>query len=459
MKLRYRVSLISLILITLTVGICSLLLLIQSGKRNLDLITENAIQSHRSRAYSWSSGVSTQMRGQFSPAAQRSLARYALEKIGDETLILMSGEDMIYNRTRINPHDSLPLTDGRLQYVIQKIGASSYLITGSRETVGDHPYFLYSVRDISSVFSDIRDLAFRFSIIHASAILICGTILLILLRFVFRPIEEAAVSAMEIADGVYDRRIHAKGDDEAAALAESFNRMADAIEIRIRALQEESDRRELLLSALTHELKTPVTGISGNAQMLLTAVMSEEEKEEALLHIDSECRRMENLSQKMMQLILLRQQESLSLVPYDAQTLLNSVAASCSEQLRMKNLTLRIENEADTLFVEPDLMTCLLINLIDNAAKASVPGSEIRMHAAEREISVRDYGCGIPEEEVGRILEPFYRVDKSRSRKAGGIGLGLALVDEIAKLHHAHLEIESTPGCGTTVKVVFPDEA
>ena len=459
MKLRYRVSLISLILMTLTVGICSFLTLIQSGKRSLGMIAENAVQAHRSWAYSWSSGVTSHMRGQFSAAAQRSLARYTLEKMDDDTLILMSGEDMIYNRTRIDPSEYLSLSDGRLQYVIHRAGDDSYLITGSRETVGGSSYSFYSVRDVSSVFSDIRDLAFRFSVIHASAVLLCGMILLVLLRFVFKPIEEATESAAKIADGVYDRRITAKGNDEAAALAESFNSMADAIETRIRALREEADRRELLLSALTHELKTPVTGISGNAQMLLTAVMTEEEKEEALIHIDSECRRMENLSQKMMQLILLRQQESLSLIPCDVQTLLDGVHASCAEQLRRKNLTLRIEKEAESLSVEPDLMACLLINLIDNAAKASADGSDIILHATEREISVKDFGCGIPEEEIGRILEPFYRVDKSRSRKAGGIGLGLALVDEIVKLHHAQLEIESVPGQGTTVKVVFQNEA
>lgn len=100
-------------------------------------------------------------------------------------------------------------------------------------------------------------------------------------------------------------------------------------------------------------------------------------------------------------------------------------------------------------------MISLLVNLIDNAAKASDVGSTIYLTGKDNVIAVRDEGCGIPEEEIEHVTEAFYMVDKARSRKAGGSGLGLALCSKIAELHGARLLIESRTGEGTTVLIKF----
>ena len=101
-------------------------------------------------------------------------------------------------------------------------------------------------------------------------------------------------------------------------------------------------------------------------------------------------------------------------------------------------------------------MESLLINLIDNAMKASKEGDTIRVEAKDGCIFVEDHGKGIAAEEIPKITEAFYMVDKSRSKKAGGIGLGLALCTQIVKLHHAKMGITSEPGKGTQIRVVFP---
>ena len=98
-------------------------------------------------------------------------------------------------------------------------------------------------------------------------------------------------------------------------------------------------------------------------------------------------------------------------------------------------------------------MTDVLVNLIDNAIKASSAHSEILLYSSERGITVEDHGCGIPEDEKEKILEPFYMIDKSRSRKSGGAGLGLALTALILKHHHMTLEIESEVGKGTKMTI------
>ena len=108
--------------------------------------------------------------------------------------------------------------------------------------------------------------------------------------------------------------------------------------------------------------------------------------------------------------------------------------------------------------IDVDLMESLLVNLLDNAIKASVPGSVIELHSVKDRILVKDYGKGIPAEEIPKITQAFYMVDKSRSRKAGGIGMGLALCQRIAEVHGAYLEIQSEVGKGTEISVVFREE-
>ena len=101
-------------------------------------------------------------------------------------------------------------------------------------------------------------------------------------------------------------------------------------------------------------------------------------------------------------------------------------------------------------------MKSLLINLIDNASKASKEGQPIFLRAYDNVIEVRDEGRGIPQDEISRLTDPFYMVDPSRSKAKGGSGLGLALAQKIADAHNAQIVIESDVGMGTTVRLLFP---
>ena len=108
---------------------------------------------------------------------------------------------------------------------------------------------------------------------------------------------------------------------------------------------------------------------------------------------------------------------------------------------------------------DADLLLDLLCNLVGNAVKASEPGQPVEVRAADNgdtvTLTVADHGCGIPQSEISRVTEPFYMVDKSRARKQGGSGLGLALCKRIAEVHGSDLHIESTPGEGTRVSVIL----
>ena len=170
-----------------------------------------------------------------------------------------------------------------------------------------------------------------------------------------------------------------------------------------------------------------------------------------------ESRRLERLSGKLMSLVGLYENDSIHLEKTDVSALLSRVQELERYPLAQKHITLTVSCEMGERLLDADLFESLLINLIDNAAKASASGSEIRLSAAGDAITVRDFGCGIPAEEIARVTEAFYMVDKARSRQNGGSGLGLALCERIAQVHGARLEIASRAGEGTAVSVVFAD--
>ena len=458
MKLWIKISLISIIMVALAMGVSSMIVLLSSGKSSLEMAVDKTLTDQRLRAASWATAMENESDANFSSVARRSLARYLIDKFADENTILISGEDFIYNATNIEPTDYLEVYGASQRYVITDIGEAEMLITGSAVSVDETDYSLYVLEDISYVYDGIEQMSYRFSLINLAVIIVTGAMVFVLVRFVLRPIETLKKNTGLIAAGIYNKRVDKKEDDEIGELAEHFNSMAQAVETRIKELKDEADRRMLFMSALTHELKTPMTAISGNAQTLLLTKMDEEEREEALITINSECLRIERLSQKLMQLIGLHQNESIEMERADVGELLGRVAKISAEQIKQRGLVLEVKNSMDSAVFDMDLMSELLLNLVDNAGKASKPGNVIELAAQRNVFYVKDYGIGIAKEEIEKICQPFYMTDKSRNRKSGSIGLGLALAIEIAKLHRAKLEIDSEPGKGTTVKVVLENE-
>lgn len=313
----------------------------------------------------------------------------------------------------------------------------------------------YHIGDISYVWERMGQLTVFLALI--TGLVLAGTVvtLYLILKKVLRPLEELNDSARQIAEGQYSQRITVLRRDEIGQLSENFNKMAAAVELRTRHLEESERRKTLFMGNLTHELKTPMTSISGYAQTLLHAKISEEDRVEALLYIDQECGRLERLSRKMMKLLELDQDTELTFAAIPVKEIFDGAAKSCGEILKERGLTLTICEQGQVFQLERDLMTDAVINLIDNAAKASSRGGEIFLRAGEDFIEVEDSGKGIPKEEQERIMEPFYMVDKSRSRKSGGAGLGLALTALIAKVHHCRVEIESEEGKGTLIRLHF----
>ena len=187
----------------------------------------------------------------------------------------------------------------------------------------------------------------------------------------------------------------------------------------------------------------------------MNANVNRRQMDVSLKHINNQCRWLEHMTQKLLRLITLK--EDIKLCETDVSGLFDDVAQSVAGIMKERMTPLKIECETDTLMVDADLIRSALINLVDNASKASDAGRTVVLKAYGRTIEVVDSGKGIPENEIARITEPFYMIDPSRNRKNGGSGLGLALVCEIVRAHGATLSIESEVGKGTVVKIEFPE--
>ncbi|MCD8001961.1 MAG: HAMP domain-containing histidine kinase [Oscillospiraceae bacterium] len=222
-------------------------------------------------------------------------------------------------------------------------------------------------------------------------------------------------------------------------------------------LENVASRREEFIASFAHELKTPLTAIIGYADMLRSKDMTPKSRFTAAGYIFSEGKRLEALSLKLMDIIVAGRQE-FELKRFEVGYFIRSIAAVTVPSLSEDGITLDMRWEPGVIEVEPDLFKTLLINLVDNARKASRRNSAIELFGKVKDdgyaIYVRDHGRGMPQEELSRITEPFYMIDKSRSRAQNGAGLGLALCQRIAELHATKLEYESEEGKGTTVRIL-----
>ncbi len=396
-----------------------------------------------------------------------SFASYILKKLNDPYNIAfyvthVEGEIVyqkeIYNHTVFTLEELSGLkyeycNQQNYMYTFYEYGGQHYIIFDS--IIQLQPIELYRVADITYVWDKLKMLVVGMIIIMVAVIFMVQIIVSRIMNKVLKPLKELNSTAENIADGDYEHRIAITSQDEIGKLSESFNKMADAVEQRTRNLQESEHRKTLFMGDLTHELKTPMTAISGYAQLLLTTKLSEENKEEALTYIYEECGRLERLSKKMMKLLELDYEEALELREVPASQLFEAVAKACSQLLKNKSMNLECVEAGEAYMVDVDLMTDALINLVDNGIKASDEGSKIILKASGNIITVQDFGKGIPREEQDKILEPFYMIDKSRSRQNGGAGLGLYLTATILNKHNCRLVIESEVGKGTCMNLQF----
>ncbi len=367
----------------------------------------------------------------------------------DYTLVTCSGETW-YNRTVL---DAAQLA-GRVRR-----GEDSFRLTAGGRSLLVFPKDMgggivaYRVADITEVSLRVYRLGAALIGISLGVAALAIFALTWMLRRSLKPLQALSEGAQAIAEGAYDRRVAETRGDEIGALGRDFNRMARAVEEHIGEVEASEEKKTRFMAALTHEMKTPLTAISGYAQTLRTVRLSEEDRAEALETIAEESRRLDRLAKKMSHLLELERDTELPFETVAIETLLEAAQRICGAAAEAHGVRLLVGEGQGTLWGDPDLLTEVLVNLTENAVRASPPGGAVRLYAEDGSLVVEDEGCGIPPEELAKITEPFYTVDRSRSRQNGGMGLGLAITTQILRRHGMEMEIDSAPGRGTKVRV------
>lgn len=460
MKFRVKMTLCMVGLLSLLFGV--------GGSILISLSFQNSMEQEKSGAFrSYQMTLETlQLVSELDRSASYDGIIHTLEQLEAQNgtswiaLRLDAGGETIYESgaapETMTALNSQPESGYCLLQVVPDGRAGQALVISGEISAGENPAYLHAAYDISPVFQtrEAQLLAFRW--VFAGMAALCALLSYFVSRRLTEPLTELSRATRSVASGNYSVRVRLRSHDEIGTVTASFNAMAQRLETVVAELRESVARQERFLGGFAHELKTPMTSIIGYAELLANGALTPSEQEEAARYIFSEGKRLENLSHKLLELLSVKK-SGLVLQPVRPAQLLENMAAEQASVYRRFGITLASRGEDGVCLLEPDLIRSLLLNLMDNARKAMDGGGQIELTCQmTREgcrLRVRDNGRGIPPEELARLTEPFYRVDKSRSREQGGVGLGLSLCREIAEFHGGGISFASAAGRGTCVTV------
>ena len=266
-----------------------------------------------------------------------------------------------------------------------------------------------------------------------------------------KPVKEMATAARRFAGGNFDIRVNtASGrDDEIGELAEAFNAMADSLQ------QTEQQRREFIAN-ISHELKTPMTSITGYAEGILDGTIPHDQEDHYLRIISDESRRLNRLVRRMLEVSRIQSADLLKeKAPFDICESMRRALISLEKKITDRNLDVEadIPEEPTLVLGDKDLITQVIYNLLENAAKFAYSGTTlylgVKVRGEKAEVSVRNVGDTIAPAELPRLFERFHKADKSRSEDKDGVGLGLYIVKTILDQHQEQLRATSEDGVTT----------
>lgn len=364
----------------------------------------------------------------------------------------LEGEELpIWGQDPLSETGSKPFTVATLEIMGEK-GCYLYIVLGSDRY------------DSSSVIKD--SYIIQTLLRHVGWVLLV-TVLVGLFLFALLTRRLGRISAMvkNFAMGKYDKRIRLKGHDEIAVLASSVDAMADKLEENISRLEKTDQQRRELVANISHDLRSPLSSIRGYLETILIKANHVDTKE-IVRFAEIGLNSTERLSRLVDDLFDLSKfdanQFALNAEPFSLTDLVQDVVQQFEPKASKLGIRISAEFEKETILAHGDigLVERALTNLIDNAVKFSSNGGEVRVIAKwdgkAVHIDVKDFGKGIPSEELPMIFDRFYRVDKSRNKLEGGSGLGLAITKRIVELHNSTLSVTSQLNSGTTFSFWLP---
>jgi two-component system OmpR family sensor kinase len=321
--------------------------------------------------------------------------------------------------------------------------------------IGGAPHLIQIARPMEELQEEIADLQ---SVLGMG--LGASTVLLVIVSYVFagrivKPVADINRLTKEINENTLGKRIPlGASHDELYELSDSLNRMFDR-------LQYSFAKQKQLLANASHELKSPV------AMLRLFFDEAAQRKDlpqvfqHQLISQGEHVLRMDRLVKNLLELSVLELKDSLTPEEFSLTDLVQSVLEDFSLILTEAKIRLDVDLPGNLNMIgDKDKIRRMLINILDNAIKYNAENGEIKFQAIERDgfihLSLNNTGPGIPKDDLEKVFEQFYRVEKSRSLRYGGAGLGLAIVREIVRLHHGKVSIDSAPGAWTRIDVTLP---
>jgi Signal transduction histidine kinase len=397
-------------------------------------------------------------------AAREAYLRYQFERCYQEGYALLKGRECIKNMTKYEI--TAPEALGE-KYVVQPLG-KAYLLILKKELPFLKDFWVLSVQDITSTWEEGKDQAKWYLVVFLFVFACSITIAAAVIGHMLKALVELRDQAERIKNGDFNKKVVLTSKDELKDLSDSLNRMSDQ-------LQQQIEDLEFLLGSMAHEMKTPLTSIIGYADSLLHVRLSDHQKEQSLAAICRSAGRLDEMSGKLLQLIGFYGNEKIVKKPVELVDVMMWIYEENRETLIDKGIDFKIvlentvgvqkkiefeQKEVRGMAVQGDpmLLVSLFSNLVSNSIKALEGSGKIQiiLIPEKHKVCVQDNGVGIPSKDLPHVTKAFYMVDKSRSRRQQGSGLGLALVQRISKVHGAKIEIESRLKEGTKVWICFP---
>lgn len=353
--------------------------------------------------------------------------------------------------------EGMPEPGDCLFRVVEAASGTPWLLLSGAVSTNGETLCLRTAHDISDLYIARRSQQRTYLRVFGVMAVLCAALSYTVSRLLTAPLVGLSRASREIAGGDFSSRVPVRSEDEIGAVSQDFNDMASRMEKTIQELHQAMERQERFVGSFAHEMKTPMTSLIGYAELLQSGTLTPAEQTEAAGYVYSESKRLSNLSRKLLELLVVKEQ-GLPLMEIPPEDMIRDLAERLRPLLAKRRIAVSYDCQPGTCRLEPDLTWSLLLNLADNAQKAMDRGGELRFESEMLPDGVRirvlDTGRGIPEAALAHLTEAFYRVDKARSRKQGGFGLGLALCQEIVTLHNGSLQFENrTGGPGSCVTV------
>ena len=451
-----------------SVGIVALIIILAVSAFAVSLVnyyyTETADSLER-KASSTANGFSLYTRSDYRTAAQQTVnsyedkSRLELQFLDTSGAVLYSGNDLTAGSSPNTPdiQDAMESKEakswqGKDPSTGERILAASCPVIYQGEVVG-------VIRYVTSLSGIDRQFIFSMAVIITIALAIFSMVYfsnLYFVRSIVEPLAGITEIAKVIADGSYGVQIEKKYDDEIGELTDAINDMS----LKIR--QSEKTQTEFI-SSISHELRTPLTAITGWAETIQNGELrSAEDLRKAMGIIVSEARRLTNMVEELLEFSRIEDGRfTLSVEPLDLKAELEDAVYTYTEFFRKEGIELRYTDcpeEMIPISGDPERLRQVFCNLLDNAAKHGGAGKRIdvsiRVEGEDAIIRIRDYGPGVPDEELPFIKNKFYK----GSSKARGSGIGLAVCEEIVTRHEGRLDIGNDPEGGFVVEIHLPVE-